>query len=632
MQQKKYQILKQYFGYEEFREGQEEIIDALMMGKDAFGLMPTGAGKSICYQVPALMLEGITLVVSPLISLMKDQVAALNQAGVHAAFLNSSLTQNQYFKALDYASQGRYKIIYVAPERLLTDSFLNFAKQAPISFVSVDEAHCVSQWGQDFRPSYLKIVDFIGQLPVRPIVGAFTATATEEVKRDIVSILQLRQPTIVATGFDRSNLFFAVHTPKDKYAELKKYLQEHESENGIIYCISRKLVEEVSRRLEADGYLVTRYHAGLDDRERKQNQEDFIYDKKRIMVATNAFGMGIDKSDVRYVIHYNMPKNMESYYQEAGRAGRDGENAECILFYSGQDVRTNEFFINNDNENEELDEETRQLVQEKDRERLKKMTFYCFTNECLREYMLSYFGEHKGSYCGNCENCQTKFEEVDITETAEHILQCVEECNNRFGQVLITDILRGSSTERIRKLRLQTNSYYGSESSVSIVRLRQIINFLLLKEYLMSTNDEYPVLMCTKKGYQWLQKKDTLQMKMMKEELRSNTKSTKTKEDTKLFNTAVGDDRLFEKLRMLRGEIAKQEKVPAYVVFTDRTLIQMSVNRPKDKESMLAIAGVAEAKFEKYGELFLEAIEEFNSSQKKLIATVKRKVRIDSLS
>ena len=376
--EEKYKVLKRYFGYESFREGQEELIDALLKKNDVFGIMPTGAGKSLCYQVPALMFSGITLVISPLISLMKDQVAALNQAGVYAAYLNSSLTQGQYFKALEFAKAGKYKIIYVAPERLMTESFLSFALHAEISFVSVDEVHCVSQWGQDFRPSYLKIVEFIQRLPKRPVIGAFTATATQAVREDVMRILQLHNPKTVTTGFDRKNLTFSVKVPKDKKQEMLSLLTQYQKDSGIIYCITRKLVEEIYEYLKEYGLSVSKYHAGMSDQERAEHQDNFIYDRTQIMVATNAFGMGIDKPDVRFVIHYNMPKNMESYYQEAGRAGRDGENSDCILFYSAQDVHTNQFFIDNNRENEELSEVELEEVMAKDRERLKKMTYYCY--------------------------------------------------------------------------------------------------------------------------------------------------------------------------------------------------------------------------------------------------------------
>ena len=375
-------LLKQYFGYDEFRQGQEQLIEAALNGQDVLGIMPTGAGKSLCFQIPALMMDGITLVISPLISLMKDQVGTLNQAGIHAAFLNSSLTQGQYHTALKYAMQGRYKIIYVAPERLETEGFINFALNSgvKISMLAVDEAHCVSQWGQDFRPSYLKILEFLKKLPYRPVLTAYTATATAEVRDDIMDILNLRDPFVLTTGFDRENLYYAVKRPRDKYRELLSYLKEKEEKmpgsSGIIYCLSRKNVEEVCYQLREDGFSVTRYHAGLSDEERKENQEDFIYDRKQIMVATNAFGMGIDKPDVRFVVHYNMPKNMESYYQEAGRAGRDGEPAECILYYAPVDNRTNRFLIENGEENEELDAITKQIVMERDWERLRQMTFY----------------------------------------------------------------------------------------------------------------------------------------------------------------------------------------------------------------------------------------------------------------
>lgn len=331
----KEQVLKKYFGYDGFREGQSELIDSILQGRDVLGIMPTGSGKSMCFQIPALMLEGITLVISPLISLMKDQVASLNQAGIHAAYLNSSLSYNQYRKALEYAKAGRYPIIYVAPERLVTEEFLDFALHTRISMVAVDEAHCVSQWGQDFRPSYLKIVEFIQKLPQRPIVSAFTATATREVREDVTAILGLQKPLVVTTGYDRPNLYLGVQSTKDKYATMRNFIECHPGQFGIVYCATRKLVEEICERLENDGFSTTRYHAGLSDAERRSNQDDFIYDRKMIMVATNAFGMGIDKSNVRYVIHYNMPKNLESYYQEVGRCSRDGEPGECILLYSG---------------------------------------------------------------------------------------------------------------------------------------------------------------------------------------------------------------------------------------------------------------------------------------------------------
>ena len=418
-------ILKQYYGYDHFREGQIPVIKAVLGGRDVLGIMPTGAGKSVCYQVPALMMEGITIVISPLISLMKDQVGTLNQMGVHAAFLNSSLTAGQYYKALQLAKQGRYKIIYVAPERLETESFLDFAlsEHVKISFVAVDEAHCVSQWGQDFRPGYLKILDFLDRLPYRPVVGAYTATATAEVREDILDILKLQNPYVETTGFDRGNLFFAVKKPVDKYKELVSYLKEKgcdtSGDSGIIYCLTRKSVEQVCYDLRNEGFSVTRYHAGLSDEERKENQENFIYGKRQIMVATNAFGMGIDKPDVRFVIHYNMPKNMESYYQEAGRAGRDGQPARCTLLYSGTDVRTIRFFIDKEREADNgLPADVKAEAARKAEERLKYMTFYSTTQHCLRGFLLQYFGEAAPKKCGNCSCCLAAEQEAPTAEAA----------------------------------------------------------------------------------------------------------------------------------------------------------------------------------------------------------------------
>lgn len=608
MTQDKHQVLKQYFGYDEFREGQEGIIDSIVEGRDVLGIMPTGAGKSLCYQIPALMMEGITLVISPLISLMKDQVSALNQVGVMAAFLNSSLTQGQYFKALEFAKNGKYKIIYVAPERLLTDSFMEFAMHTKISFLAVDEAHCTSQWGQDFRPSYLKIVEFVNQMPVRPIVGAFTATATETVKDDIVKILELVDPYLVTTGFDRKNLSFSVLQPKDKFLATKNYIQKFEGESGIIYCLTRKLVEEVCQRLDQTGLSITRYHAGLSDEERRQNQEDFIFDRKKIMVATNAFGMGIDKSNVRYVIHYNMPKNIESYYQEAGRAGRDGEPSSCVLFYSGQDVITNQFFIDNNRENQELDYEAFRLVQERERERLKKMTYYCHTSDCLREYILRYFGERSENYCGNCSNCLTKFEEIDVTKAAKIIINCVESSRQRFGITLILDTLRGSSGARVMQCHLDKNDYYNTLSEMSLPRLRQIANHLILKEYLFVTNDEYPIVKLTEKSLEIQTGQTPIVMKFAVEEKENLAEKSLKK---KQRGSGINGGAFYDQLRNLRTQIAREAKVPPYIIFTDKTLLEMSIHLPDTKEEMLQISGVAEAKYNKYGKRFIDCIREY---------------------
>ncbi|MCI8930369.1 MAG: DNA helicase RecQ [Lachnospiraceae bacterium] len=608
-------ILKQYFGYDSFREGQEELVGSILEGQDTFGIMPTGAGKSICFQVPALIMDGITLVISPLISLMKDQVEGLNQAGVHAAYLNSSLTAGQYQKALGFAKEGRYKIIYVAPERLVTDSFLDFALHAHISMLVVDEAHCVSQWGQDFRPSYLKIVEFIGRLPKRPVISAFTATATKEVRDDIIDILLLQNPKVVATGFDRPNLYFAVQSPKDKYGAMKNFLELHPGQSGIIYCLTRKYVEEVYERLGEEGFSVTKYHAGLSDIERKANQEDFIYSRAEIMVATNAFGMGIDKSDVRFVVHYNMPKNMESYYQEAGRAGRDGEAAECILLYAGQDVVTNQFFIDNNKDNQELDEVTRQLVAQRDRERLRKMTFYCFTNDCLRDYILRYFGEYGSGYCGNCTNCLSQFETVDVTEIARSIVGCVQSSRQRFGTTVIVDTVHGANTAKIRSYRMDANPHYGELAKIPTHKLRKVINHLQLYGYLHVTNDEYAIVKLTEKSEAVLLGEEQISMKMAKEQ--EHPAKVKREKRRKGVLSGLGDmefteaeEKLFERLRALRTEIAREEKVPPYIVFSDKTLIHMCLLKPKTKAGMLAVSGVGEFKYEKYGERFLSCVTE----------------------
>lgn len=610
----KQQILKQYFGYDAFREGQEELIDSILSGQDTFGIMPTGAGKSLCYQIPALMLEGITLVISPLISLMKDQVGALNQAGIHAAYLNSSLTVNQYHKALDCARTGTYKIIYVAPERLVLEEFLDFARQVRIAMITVDEAHCVSQWGQDFRPSYLKIMEFVHQLAYRPVISAFTATATKEVKEDVVAALQLQNPKLVTTGFDRKNLFYEVSHEKDKFARVQSYIEAHSDESGIIYCLTRKTVEEVCERLQHLGVAATRYHAGLSDKERRENQDDFLYDNCPVMVATNAFGMGIDKSNVRFVIHYNMPKNIESYYQEAGRAGRDGEESRCILLYAPQDVIINQLFIDRNTDNEMLNDEEQSLVQERDRERLRQMTYYCTTNECLRDYILRYFGEYSSNYCGKCSNCLTEFEDVDITEAAKVLIQCVDASHQRYGMTVITDAVHGSSNAKMKQTGMERNSSYGKLADTPVFRIRQIMNYLVYHDYLMVTTDAYPVVKLTKQSLAALEDRKPIIMKIAKEQekpakenKKSTKRSTKKKGAAELDLTEL-DYALFDKLRQLRMTIAKEEHTPPYIVFSDKALKDMAIRKPATNADFLEVNGVGESKCKKYGARFMAVI------------------------
>lgn len=602
----KEQILKQYFGYITFREGQEELIDNILSGKDVLGIMPTGAGKSLCFQVPALMLDGITLVVSPLISLMKDQVQSLISNGVSSAFINSTLTYNQTMKALENAKNGKYKIIYVAPERLDTPEFLEFSQYSNISMITVDEAHCVSQWGQNFRPSYLKINEFIGKLPRKPVISVFTATATSEVKEDIIEILKLNNPFVMATGFNRENLYFEVQKPIDKYKAVVKYLENNLNKSGIIYCSTRKTVEEVCENLISNNYNTTRYHAGLSENERTKNQDDFLYDRKTIMVATNAFGMGIDKSNVSFVIHYNMPKNIESYYQEAGRAGRDGTPADCILLYGGQDVITNQFLIDNTNDNNDLNIEILELVKEKDRERLKQMTYYCHSFDCLREYILKYFGDRTANYCGNCSNCNTNFEEIDITEYAQKILSCISRMGERYGIKIVIDTLRGSKAEKILKFGLDKIKTYGIMAEVKEKRVREIINFLVLNEYLVLTNSEFPLVKLTQKSRNILLNSEKLIMKIAKDEQRE-IKPMKQK-------VQVRND-LFNKLRELRFKLAQEQKVPAFVIFSDATLIDMCCKMPTNDIEFLDVLGVGKMKLEKYGKEFLEVINNFESCE-----------------
>ena len=600
-------ILRRTFGYTALREGQRPVMEQLLSGRDVLSVMPTGAGKSLCYQLPALAMPGITLVVSPLISLMKDQVESLIHCGVAAAYLNSSLTERQYALALRYAGEGRYKLIYVAPERLDTPGFLRFAANAPISMVAVDEAHCVSQWGQDFRPSYLKIPEFLAKLPRRPVVGAFTATATPEVRRDIARGLSLQGPFEIVSGFDRKNLFFAVEEPKDKRTALLKFLRQHRGESGIVYCNTRRNVDEVTELLCRDGWPAKRYHAGLEPEERRQNQEAFVYGSAAIMVATNAFGMGIDKPDVRFVVHYNMPKDMESYYQEAGRAGRDGAPSSCILLYSGQDVRTGEYLITHSEPREDLDPRTAEELRQRDLQRLRQMTGYCRTRRCLRQYILQYFGESAPDTCGACYNCLHNFEEVDVSRDAKAIVACIAKTGQHFGVGVIAETLCGADTERVRKYRMDREDTYGALGHLTQKEVQERIRFLLDQGVLELSPGQYPVLQLTERAEDVMYGESALQMKTLREDRSAPARRAAAGE---LEGDAA---ELFGRLRALRAQMARRQGVPAYVVFSDKTLREMAISRPGTMAELRAVSGVGAAKAERYGRDFLAVIRDFPS-------------------
>lgn len=604
--QDQYEVLYRYFGYTAFRSGQAELIDAQLSGRDVFGIMPTGGGKSLCYQIPALMLEGITLVVSPLISLMKDQVTALKNMGVSAAYVNRSLSAEQIRLVLRNIQQKKYKIIYIAPERLLTESFLAAISNLKIAMVAVDEAHCISQWGQDFRPSYLRIADFLKLLKVRPVVSAFTATATQEVRDDVERILGLQNPLRIITGYDRPNLRFAVVQPKSKPLALLDFIEARPGKCGIVYCSTRKEVEKVCQMLQNKGISATRYHAGLSEEERHTNQDDFVYDRCKVMVATNAFGMGIDKSNVGYVIHYNMPQCIESYYQEAGRAGRDGENADCILLYSPSDIRTAKFLIQHPTENEELSEEERSNLVKKALIRLDAMVGYCNTSHCLRGYILEYFGQEYPQLCGNCSNCESTAEQRDITEYAKMILSCIyrihEQLGYSLGITLVVRVLHGSREKRIKELRLDRLSTYGLMNHVPRAEIREMISALENQGYIM-THPDRGDLNLTDKAREVLFHGEKVKMLVRKKK-----REKSRKEDASSNPNTAG---LLEELKALRLTLAKEENMPAYIVFSNATLKDMAQKAPVTMAEFLAVSGVGKFKAERYGQRFLTAIKKY---------------------
>ncbi len=599
------EALKVLFGYDSFRPGQKPVIDSILAGRDVFAVMPTGAGKSVCYQIPAMLLPGITLVISPLISLMQDQVKSLNEAGVSAAFINSSLSENAFRETVRKARQGVYKIIYVAPERLVTDGFLDLARNVRISMVTVDEAHCISQWGQDFRPSYMKIVEFVRMLDKRPVISAFTATATEMVRDDIVCTLGLNNPCVLVTGFDRDNLFFQVDKPKNKDQYILDYLSEHAGDSGIIYCATRKNVDKLYDLLKSRGFSAVKYHAGMGPAERKKMQDEFVFDYTSIIVATNAFGMGIDKSNVRFVIHYNMPQSMENYYQEAGRAGRDGLDSKCILLFSPQDMIINRFLLDH-KEMSDLDSVDRETVKERDTQRLKIMERYCYTTECLRNYILKYFGENPERPCEDCGNCLREFETLDMTDAAKKIINCVYEAKGRYGKNLIIDTVSGAKTARLEEIGAFNYKSYGVLAAINKKLLKRLVEQLVLEGYLLVGN--YQVI---KLGdISRLKNTETTVLVKITDEDKLPERTVKTKKKSKGVESLTSAGfKLFHKLRELRLEIAREESMPPYIIFSDKTLIDMAAKVPTSQQEMLNVSGVGENKYAKYGERFLAVVD-----------------------
>ncbi len=596
------EALKVLFGYDSFRTGQKPVIDSIFSGRDAFAVMPTGAGKSVCYQIPAMLLQGITLVISPLISLMQDQVKALNEAGVAAAFINSSLSEAAFFETVKRARQGLYKIIYVAPERLITDSFIDLARNVQISMITVDEAHCISQWGQDFRPSYMKIVEFINMMPKRPIISAFTATATENVRDDIVCTLGLNNPYSVVTGYDRENLFFQVDKPKNKDQYILKFLSENPGDSGIIYCATRKNVDNLYDLLKSKGVSVVKYHAGMGANERKKMQDYFVFDYISVVVATNAFGMGIDKSNVRFVIHYNMPQSMENYYQEAGRAGRDGLDSKCILLFSPQDIIINRFLLDHKGM-PDLDPLDRETLRERDTQRLQIMERYCYTTECLRNYILNYFGENPEKPCENCGNCLREFETMDMTNEAKQIINCVFEAKGRYGKNIIINTVAGARTARLEEIGSIHYKTYGVLAKTNKNLLKRLMEQLILEGYLLV--GDYQVIKLG--NINKLKDLDTcILVKITDDDKKKEKDHKKTTKGLEALTSA--GYKLFDKLRELRLKIAREEHMPPYIIFSDKTLVDMAIKVPTSRDEMMNVSGVGEYKFNKYGERFLSII------------------------
>ena len=593
------ELLERYYGYESFRPAQEKPIKSILSGRDTLAIMPTGAGKSLCFQIPALIFSGLTIVISPLISLMKDQVDALNEQGVNATFINSTLTPTEARERKELVISGMVKILYVAPERLDTPFFSSLTEQVPIAMVAVDEAHCISQWGHDFRPSYKEIAPFIARLPTRPVVSAFTATATPEVRDDIVVLLRLSNPVLHVSGFDRPNLYFGVLQDLDRDEFIVEYCHRHRKDSGIIYAATRKDVERLAKLLQKSGIAAGAYHAGMADNDRADTQDGFIYDRLQVVVATNAFGMGIDKSNVRYVLHYNMPKNIEAYYQEAGRAGRDGEPGECLLLFSPGDIAKQKYLINHSTDNQER--------QEYNLASLRRMTEYCESSGCLRQFILRYFGEAKAPECHNCSNCRTEREEMDVTEDAQKVFSCIYRMGQRFGVSMVADVLKGANNQRVKQLGFDRLSTYGLFRNFRLHDIRRMIDRFVAGGYLAVSGSEYPVLRLRESAVAVLRGQVRVQVLLPKKP--SKVRAVQSKEAEKVKDTLPARNiALFEKLRELRKAIAQRDHLPPYMIFSDATLKDMCTRHPRSLQELRRVKGVGDMKLAKYGDEFLSCL------------------------